>query len=77
MSHIPQVSHYLHDNRYKIDIYVKSGDAKLRFVFWDTDCAAIIKKSAADMHQLMIEVRINMHSMIHLQGYCGKKFNWL
>ncbi|XP_058752505.1 uncharacterized protein LOC131625658 [Vicia villosa] len=32
--------------RYRVDIYVVDGESKFRFVFWDTDCADIIGKSA-------------------------------
>jgi hypothetical protein len=43
-------------DRYKLEIYVKSGDSQYCFVFWDTECAKIIGKSAVQMRQLMIEV---------------------
>ncbi|KAI5427890.1 hypothetical protein KIW84_033066 [Lathyrus oleraceus] len=28
--------------RYKIEIYVSNGESKYRFVFWDSECAAIL-----------------------------------
>jgi hypothetical protein len=44
--------------RYKLEIYVKSGDSQYRFAFWDAECAEIIGKSAVQMRQMMLEVQI-------------------
>ncbi|XP_058734808.1 uncharacterized protein LOC131606642 [Vicia villosa] len=41
--------------RYRVDIYVVDGDSKFRFVFWDTDCADIIGKSADSIYKAMLE----------------------
>ncbi|GAU28074.1 hypothetical protein TSUD_223150 [Trifolium subterraneum] len=41
--------------RYKVELYVQSGDSQYRFVFWDAECADIIDKSAAQLRQTMIE----------------------
>ncbi|KAI5428665.1 hypothetical protein KIW84_033604 [Lathyrus oleraceus] len=41
--------------RYKVQIYVRDGDAKYHFVFWDNDCANIIGKIAEDMRKSMLE----------------------
>ncbi|XP_058732718.1 uncharacterized protein LOC131604284 [Vicia villosa] len=41
--------------RYRVDIYVVDGESKFRFVFWDTDCADIIGKSADSIYKAMLE----------------------
>ncbi|XP_058776910.1 uncharacterized protein LOC131651254 [Vicia villosa] len=41
--------------RYRVDIYVINGESKFRFVFWDTDCADIIGKSADSIYKAMLE----------------------
>ncbi|XP_058757134.1 uncharacterized protein LOC131630364 [Vicia villosa] len=41
--------------RYRVDIYVVDGDSKFRFVFWDSDCADIIGKSADSIYKAMLE----------------------
>ncbi|XP_050889002.1 uncharacterized protein LOC127094185 [Lathyrus oleraceus] len=41
--------------RYKVEIYVRGGDAKYRFVFWDNGCANIIGKIAEEMCKSMLE----------------------
>ncbi|KAI5447932.1 hypothetical protein KIW84_015394 [Lathyrus oleraceus] len=43
--------------RYKIEIYVSNGESKYRFVFWDSECAAIFGMTAEFMHNSMVEVR--------------------
>ncbi|XP_058751126.1 uncharacterized protein LOC131624172 [Vicia villosa] len=40
---------------YRVDIYVIDGESKFRFVFWDTDCADIIGKSADSIYKAMLE----------------------
>ncbi|KAI5382190.1 hypothetical protein KIW84_UN0087 [Lathyrus oleraceus] len=42
--------------RYKIEIYVSNGESKYRFVFWDSECAAILGMTAEFMHNSMVEV---------------------
>ncbi|KAI5443450.1 hypothetical protein KIW84_012191 [Lathyrus oleraceus] len=39
--------------RYKIEIYVSNGESKYRFVFWDSECAAILGMTAEFMHNSM------------------------
>ncbi|KAI5445307.1 hypothetical protein KIW84_013513 [Lathyrus oleraceus] len=41
--------------RYKIEIYVSNGESKYRFVFWDSECAAILGMTAEFMHNSMVE----------------------
>ncbi|KAI5433638.1 hypothetical protein KIW84_020784 [Lathyrus oleraceus] len=41
--------------RYKIEIYVSNGESKYRFVFWDSECAAILEMTAEFMHNSMVE----------------------
>ncbi|KAI5418922.1 hypothetical protein KIW84_043229 [Lathyrus oleraceus] len=41
--------------RYKIEIYVNNGESKYRFVFWDSECAAILGMTAEFMHNSMVE----------------------
>ncbi|KAI5386353.1 hypothetical protein KIW84_072760 [Lathyrus oleraceus] len=41
--------------RYKIGIYVSNGESKYRFVFWDSECAAILGMTAEFMHNSMVE----------------------
>ncbi|KAI5401522.1 hypothetical protein KIW84_066120 [Lathyrus oleraceus] len=41
--------------RYKIEIYVSNGESKYRFVFWDSECAAILGMTAEFMHNSMAE----------------------
>ncbi|KAI5428228.1 hypothetical protein KIW84_033289 [Lathyrus oleraceus] len=41
--------------RYKIEIYVSNGESKYRFVFWDSECAAILGMTAEFMHNSMME----------------------
>ncbi|KAI5395390.1 hypothetical protein KIW84_061826 [Lathyrus oleraceus] len=49
------VSLKLRDLGYKVEIYVRGGDAKYRFVFWDNGCANIIGKIAEEMCKSMLE----------------------
>ncbi|KAI5390770.1 hypothetical protein KIW84_075891 [Lathyrus oleraceus] len=42
-------------SRYKIEIYVSNGESKYRFVFWDSECAAILGMTAEFMHNSMVE----------------------
>ncbi|KAI5443462.1 hypothetical protein KIW84_012201 [Lathyrus oleraceus] len=41
--------------RYKIEIYVSNGESKYRFVFWDSEYAAILGMTAEFMHNSMVE----------------------
>ncbi|KAI5411805.1 hypothetical protein KIW84_056757 [Lathyrus oleraceus] len=41
--------------RYKIEIYVSNGESKYRFVFSDSECAAILGMTAEFMHNSMVE----------------------
>ncbi|KAI5416558.1 hypothetical protein KIW84_041564 [Lathyrus oleraceus] len=41
--------------RYKIEIYVSNGESKYQFVFWDSECAAILGMTAEFMHNSMVE----------------------
>ncbi|KAI5387943.1 hypothetical protein KIW84_073871 [Lathyrus oleraceus] len=41
--------------RYKIEIYVSNGESKYRFVFWDSECVAILGMTAEFMHNSMVE----------------------
>ncbi|KAI5381602.1 hypothetical protein KIW84_UN0595 [Lathyrus oleraceus] len=41
--------------RYKIEIYVSNGESKYRFVFCDSECAAILGMTAEFMHNSMVE----------------------
>ncbi|KAI5428468.1 hypothetical protein KIW84_033449 [Lathyrus oleraceus] len=41
--------------RYTIEIYVSNGESKYRFVFWDSECAAILGMTAEFMHNSMVE----------------------
>ncbi|KAI5443167.1 hypothetical protein KIW84_011999 [Lathyrus oleraceus] len=41
--------------RYKIEIYVSNGESKYRFVFWNSECAAILRMTAEFMHNSMVE----------------------
>ncbi|XP_050895480.1 uncharacterized protein LOC127102108 [Lathyrus oleraceus] len=41
--------------RYKVEIYVRDGDAKYGFVFWDSDCVNIIGKTVEEMRKSMLE----------------------
>ncbi|KAI5390134.1 hypothetical protein KIW84_075458 [Lathyrus oleraceus] len=43
--------------RYKIEIYVSNGESKYRFVFWDSECAAILGMTSEFMHNSMVENR--------------------
>lgn len=53
-----------HENRYKIEIWVKNDGAKYHFVFWDIECEETIGKSAATVYQSMVEVYIIVSTMI-------------
>ncbi|KAI5409072.1 hypothetical protein KIW84_054766 [Lathyrus oleraceus] len=44
--------------RYKIEIYVSNGESKYRFVFWDSECAAILGMTAEFMHNSMVELEM-------------------
>ncbi|KAI5392407.1 hypothetical protein KIW84_076988 [Lathyrus oleraceus] len=48
-------SQYSPVERYKIEIYVSNGESKYRFVFWDSECAAILGMTAEFMHNSMVE----------------------
>ncbi|MCH81358.1 replication protein A1-like protein [Trifolium medium] len=41
--------------RYKLDVEVESRGAKSTFVFWDRECNELIGKTAAQLHQEMVE----------------------
>ncbi|KAI5409237.1 hypothetical protein KIW84_054876 [Lathyrus oleraceus] len=41
--------------RYKIEIYVSNGESKYQFVFWDSECAAILGMTVEFMHNSMVE----------------------
>ncbi|KAI5430371.1 hypothetical protein KIW84_034813 [Lathyrus oleraceus] len=41
--------------RYEIEIYVSNGESKYQFVFWDSECAAILGMTAEFMHNSMVE----------------------
>ncbi|KAI5402859.1 hypothetical protein KIW84_050453 [Lathyrus oleraceus] len=41
--------------RYKIEIYVSNGESKYRFVFWDSECAAILGTIVEFMYNSMVE----------------------
>ncbi|KAI5383874.1 hypothetical protein KIW84_071017 [Lathyrus oleraceus] len=49
------VSLRLRDFGYKVEIYVRDGDAKYGFVFWDSDCVNIIGKTVEEMRKSMLE----------------------
>ncbi|KAI5397775.1 hypothetical protein KIW84_063553 [Lathyrus oleraceus] len=49
--------------RYKIEIYVSNGESKYRFVFWDSECAAILGMTAEFMHNSMVEPTFSQASV--------------